>query len=73
MSGDKAKGSKKNRKYGRNSSRSLSMQRYRAEERQAKNKIRKVKKHLKNNENDKQAKQWIKAGFLPPCKYKKAA
>jgi len=44
MAGTKAKGSKKNRKFGRHKAHCA---RYKAEGRREKNKARKIKKHLK--------------------------
>ena len=46
------KGGKKNRKYGRNAADSL---RYRNEDRRAKNKARRLRRHIKNFPNDKQS------------------
>lgn len=50
---------KKNRKYGR-WSKTPSNVAYKAENRRMKNKIRKVKKHLKRCPKDKQARGWLK-------------
>jgi len=50
MAGTKAKGSKKNRKFGNNK---VSCARYVAEDRKAKNKAIKRARHLKNHPNDK--------------------
>ena len=50
---------KKNRKFGRNSN---FCTRYRAEDRRAKNKVRRVKRHLKRFPNDKQAKIFLARG-----------
>jgi len=70
MSGEKAKGGKKGRKYGKNATRSPSMKRYRAEQRWITNKKKKVARHLRKQmlhakkrgcHYDKQAEKWLKA------------
>lgn len=58
MSGDKAKGSKKNRKFGNNK---VYCTRYLVENRQAKNKIIRLNRHLKNQPNDNQAIKALRA------------
>ncbi len=50
----------KNRKYGR-WSRCPSNIAYKAENRRMKNKIKKVKRHLKRCPDDRQAQKWLKA------------
>lgn len=46
---------KRNRKFDRNRKRSNSMHLYRASNRKLANKLKKIKKHIKNNPNDKKA------------------
>lgn len=51
MAGTKAKGGKKNRKLGRNS---VACKRYANEGRELKNRLRKMRKHLRRNKTDAQ-------------------
>lgn len=46
MSGQKAKGGKRNRKFNRNRDRSPAQARYKGEQRWVKNKVKKVRAHL---------------------------
>lgn len=58
MAGIKAKGGKKNRKVGRNAK---YCERYRAEGRWLKNKLRRLRSHLKRQPNDRQALKALEA------------
>ena len=56
MAGEKAKGGKKNRKYGNKKPGAI---RYMAESRYTRNKTRKLKRHLKLQPHDKQARETL--------------
>lgn len=58
MAGEKAKGGRKNRKYGRNVD---FCKKYALEGRRAKNKRKKINRHLKKHEGDTQAREALKA------------
>jgi hypothetical protein len=57
VAGQSVKGSKKNRKYGRNAKRSPAMARYRAEQRWLKNKKRRLRTHIERFPDDNTALQ----------------